>query len=40
MVEFICADDACVNAGVVTEWPNGTLEVFCVCGAPLTPEVQ
>jgi hypothetical protein len=39
MISFICADDTCVNAGVVTEWPEGTPDVLCVCGATLTPEV-
>jgi hypothetical protein len=40
MVEFICADETCANFGAVTEWPEGTSDVLCVCGATLTPEVK
>jgi hypothetical protein len=37
MIEFWCVDTNCVNDGFVTEWPEGTEEVFCVCGATLLP---
>ena len=40
MVEFVCVNTDCVNDGVVTEWPEGTPSVGCVCGAILTPEVN
>jgi len=40
MVEFICKDANCVNNDFVTEWPEDTVNVTCVCGTLLTAQVK
>jgi hypothetical protein len=38
MIEFVCVDPGCVNNDFVTEWPEGTPSVICVCGVILLPK--